>query len=226
MSLFNPAFPPYGAVPHSRVPRRLGDRRVRLLAIVAVVVIAAVVSAVAVLVRPTTQPCGLVCGPQVAAPTNAAATYTNAAHGFSIEYPPGALQVAIDQSDLVEFQSSGGPIEFQVVSAASLDDAVSQAMQALPSSSFQDLQEVGPVRGAEIGYVPGRGTVWSATYAGAGSSGSVPVRVAIIAAQAKGLMVVATMFSDYDSDTAHAPYGLSADAIFDYPLSNFHFPGQ
>jgi hypothetical protein len=225
VSSFTPSFPPYIAVPHSRLPRRPGERRVRTLAILALVVVTAIVTAVAVLSRPTSQPCGTACGPPVST-APAAAIYTNAAHGFSIAYPPSQLQVAVDQQDVVEFHSGGGPIEFAVVSAASLDDAVSQAVQALPSSSFQDLQEVGPVRGAEIGFVPGTGTVWSATYVGGGGRGSLPVRVAVIAAQSGGLMVVATMFSAYDSGTAHAPYGLSDDAIFDYPVSNFHFPGQ
>jgi len=221
------AFPPYGAVPHAHVPRRLADRRVRILAAGAVAAVTAAVSLVAVLVRPTTQACGFYCGPHVEAPLRAAATYVNSAHGFSIDYSPDDLQVSTDQPDLVEFQAvNGGPIGFRVVQAASLDAAVTQAMRRLPSSSFQDLQEVGPVRGAEIGYVPGKGTVWSATYYPSDGGGSSPVRIAVIAAQSNGLMVVSTMVSAYDAGNDHAPYGLSDDNVFDYPVSNFHFPGS
>jgi hypothetical protein len=218
------AWMPYAAVPPSRVPRRLHAHRVRALAIVVMLAIAAIVSGVAALVRPTSNPCGYFCGPQVEPPLAAASTYTNRAHGFSIDYPAGKLRVVDDQDDSVEFHTAAGPIQFKVVSAASLDDAVSAAMQDLASASFQDVQAIGPVRGAEIGYVPGTGRVWSATYVPSGGGGSGPVRIAVIAAQSKGLTVVATMFSDYDSDTAHAPYGLSGDSIFDYPVSNFHFP--
>jgi hypothetical protein len=113
-----------------------------------------------------------------------------------------------------------------VVQASSLDGAVSQAQQQLDSATFQDVQEIGPVRGAEIGYVPARGTVWSATYQPSDGGNPGPVRIAIIAAQSGGLTVVATMFSDYDSGTDHAPYGLSGDQTFDYPISGFRFPGQ
>lgn len=217
---------PYAAVPHAHVPRRLGDHRVRLYAIGAIVALVVVISAVATLAHPGPQPCGLYCGPQTQPPLAAASTYTNSAHGFSIDYPAEKLTVSTSQDDLVEFHSDGGPIDFRVVKAASLDDAVSQAQKQLDSSVFQDMQVVGQVRGAELGYVPGKGTVWSATYQPADGGGSGPIRVAIIAAQSGGLTVVATMFSDYDSATDHAPYGLSGDQTFDYPISGFHFPGQ
>jgi hypothetical protein len=207
------------------VGRRLGDHRVRVLAITAVAAIAAIISAVAVISRPSASACGYYCGPHIEPPLRSAATYTNAAHGFSIDYTPDRLKVAVDQADMVEFHSSYGPIQFKVVNAASLDDAVNQAMRSLPSSMFQDLQSIGPVRGAELGYVPGKGTAYSATYVPPDGGGTGDVRVAIIAAQSGGMMVVATMFSDYDSDTAHVPYGLKGDTIFDYPVSNFHFPG-
>lgn len=221
MSATYRAFPPYSSAPRSA--RRLGAGRVRLLTFAIVIGISVLVSAIASIVNPTSQPCGFGCGPRLQSPA-ATATYTNSAHGFSIDYPPNVLSVASDQADQVEFHSGGGPILFRVVGTSSLDNAVSQARQGLPSSSFQDVVEVGPVRGAEIGYVPGRGTVWSATYVSPDDGTSGPMRVAIIAARARGLTVVAVMFSDYDSDTAHAPYGLSGDAIFDYPVSSFHFP--
>jgi hypothetical protein len=134
--------------------------------------------------------------------------------------------VAVDQADVVEFRSGAGPIAFSVVQAASVDDAVTQAVNGLSTSTFQDRQVIGAVRGAEIGYVLGAGTAWSATYVPADGGGASPVRIAVLAAQSRGLMVVATMFSSYDPDTAHVPYGLAADALFDYPISNFHFPGS
>ena len=227
MTVLTPAIPPYAAVPPAQVRSRLGAHRVRALAITAVVAVAGIVSAVAVIARPSPpQPSGYYCGPQVEAALPAPATYTNQAHGFSIDYLPTQLKVATQDPDVVEFHSNAGPISFKVVSAASLDDAVSTAMGDLSTATFQEMQEVGPVRGAEIGYVPGKGTVWSATYVPSGGGGKSPVRIAIIAAQSKGMTVVATMFSDYDSATAHAPYGLSGDSIFDYPVSNFHFPGD
>jgi hypothetical protein len=226
MSAATPQWAPYATVPQGGVPRKLGDHRVRLFAIGAILALVVVISAVATLVHPGPQPCGLYCGPQSQPPLAAASTYTNSAHGFSIDYPADRLSVSADKPDSVEFHSDGGPIEFQVVRAASLEDAVSQAQQQLDSSVFQDMQEVGPVRGAELGYVPGRGTVWSATYQPPDGGDSGPVRIAIIAAQSGGLTVVATMFSDYDSGTDHAPYGLSGDATFDYPISGFHFPGR
>lgn len=226
MSAATPQWSPYAAVPHAHVPRKLGDHRVRLFAIGAILAVVVIITAVATLVHPTPQPCGLYCGPQTQSPLAAASTYTNSAHGFSIDYPASKLSVAVDKPDTVEFHSDGGPIQFQVVQAASLDAAVSQAKQQLDSSTFQDMQEVGPVRGAELGYVPGRGTVWSATYQPSDGGNPGPVRIAIIAAQSGGLTVVATMFSDYDSGTDHAPYGLSGDQTFDYPVSGFHFHGQ
>jgi hypothetical protein len=226
MSSVSPALPPYAAMPPAQVRSKLGAHRVRALAITAVVAVAGIVSAAAVIARPSPpQPCGYYCGPQSEAPLPAPATYTNQAHGFSIDYLPSQLKVASQDSDVVEFHSDAGPIAFKVVSAASLDAAVSSALADLSTAVFQERQEVGPVRGAEIGYVPGKGTVWAATYAPSGGGGRSPVRIAIIAAQSKGMTVVATMFSDYDSATAHAPYGLSGDSIFDYPVSNFHFPG-
>ncbi len=226
MSAGAPSWYPYSAVPHGHVPRRLGNRRVRVFGLGGIALLVVVISAIASLVHPTSQPCGLVCGPPVQPPLEAASTYTNSAHGFSIDYPASQLSVASSDADSVEFHSDGGPITFAVVSTSSLDDAVNQAQQNLDSATFQEMQVVGQVRGAEIGYVPGRGTVWSANYQSSDGSSSGQVRIAIIAARSGGLTVVATMVSDYDSSTGHAPYGLSGDSTFDYPISGFHFPGQ
>jgi hypothetical protein len=217
---------PYRVAPRGQVRRRQSDRDVRTRAISAVVVIAGIITVIAVLARPTATPCALACGPHADTVLQSPSTYVNSAHGFSIEYPGDRLTLAIDQSDLVEFHSGAGPIQFRVVQAATVDDAVTQGLNALSTSTFQDLQEIGRVRGAEIGYVPGAGTAWSATYVPPDGGGASPVRVAVLAARSAGLMVVATMFSPYDPDTAHAPYGLAGDALFDYPISNFHFPGQ
>src|SRR5258706_16343551 len=106
------AFPPFSS--RSRVPGRLGGGHVRLLTIAAVLGISAIVSAIASIVNPTSQPCGLQCGPRLQSPAPTS-RYTNSAHGFSIDYPPNVLSVAKDQADQVEFHSDGGPILFKVV---------------------------------------------------------------------------------------------------------------
>ncbi|HEV7679320.1 MAG TPA: hypothetical protein VGQ42_12195 [Candidatus Dormibacteraeota bacterium] len=217
---------PYPVTPRGRAGRRMSDRGVRARAIAAVVVIAGIITVIAVLVRPVSLPCGSACGRPTDAVVQPPATYVNSAHGFAIDYPPDRLTIAVNQADVVEFHSGGGPISFSVVQAPSVDAAVSQAVNGLSTSTFQDLQVIGPVRGAEIGYVLGAGTAWSATYVPPGGGGASPVRIAVLAAQSGGLMVVATMFSSYDPDTAHVPYGLAADSLFDYPISNFHFPGS
>jgi hypothetical protein len=214
------------AVPPSGVRPKLGGHHVRLVAVAVIAGLAGIIGVIGAVVHPTPPDCGFYCGPHVEAPLAAASTYVNKAHGFSIDYPAASLSVATDQSDVVEFHSKLGPIQFKVVKASSLDAAIKDAADQLPSATFQDMEQIGPVRGAEIGYVPGKGTAWSASYAPSGGGGSSPVRIAVIAAQSHGLTLVATMFSDYDSDTAHAPYGLAGDALFDYPISNFHWPGE
>ena len=216
---------PWTSVPPSRVRPKLAGRHVRLLAVAVIGAVAGGIWVIAALVHPTPPNCGFYCGPHVEPPLAAASTYVNKAHGFSIDYPSDRLSVAEDKDDRVEFHSKLGPIQFKVVSG-SLDAAVNAAFAQLPSTTFQDAEEIGPIRGAEIGYVPGRGKAWSATYEAPGGGGSGPVRIAVIAAQVGGMTVVATMFSDYDSHTAHAPYGLAGDALFDYPISNFHWPGE
>jgi hypothetical protein len=217
---------PFPGLPTRHVPRKLRDHHVLLYAGGAITVIVIAVTAIASLVRPQTNPCGYYCGPRVDTRLQAPTTYTNSRYGFQIDYPADKLSIADQAGDSVEFHSKAGPILFQVVSTSSPDTAVDDAVAALPSASFQDMQQVGPVRGAELGFVPATGRVYTATYVPSDGGGSGEVRVAVIAARQNGVTVVATMFSDYDADVAHAPYGLAGDSLFDYPISNFRFRGQ
>jgi hypothetical protein len=211
---------------------KLSRRRLWIVMAVVIGVVAIAVTAIAVAIRPTVQACGFYCGPHLGPPLINPTVYTNSKFNVTIEYPR-ALGVAGQDDSGVRFtplsadgSAVDGEISFTITTGGNVDTAVTDAVGSLSTASFQDMVEIGPVRGAEIGLVAGRGVAYSAIHVPAGGGQATKVSVVVIAATQGNITVVSTMFSDQTQDPAAAPYGLVLGEVYDFPVTNTHFPGS
>jgi hypothetical protein len=221
----------YPVLPSATVPatqHRMGSRKLGLVAAAMIATLVVVITVVTVVLRPQTQPCGFYCGPKVGPPLTSPTSYQNQKFGFSIDYPGNALQVTSQADDNVHFATaSDGEIVFLARSGEALDQAVQEGLSLFPGASFANQQQVGSVPGAEIGFVPGQGVALQASYTPtAGGAQGVPVGIVVIAAQKDNLTLVAAMWSQLDDKISNYPFGLDQASLFDFPISNTHFPGQ
>lgn len=90
-----------------------------------------------------------------------------------------------------------------------MDGALQSAFKGIDSNTFQDLQPVGPVRGAEIGNVPAKGTAYKGNFVPPNGGASGLVGAIVVAASFNNVTVVTVMFSGYSTDQANQPYGLA-----------------
>ena len=127
-----------------------------------------------------TYSCGVVTGPLQ--PSGRAFT----ASDFSFEYPPLFTQGRSVLGDTVSFSSNFGPvIIWSGQGHVSLTTVVQQSAQKI-TGFVQNLTDLGPIWGAEIGFVPGAGEFYSGV-AETQSGQEVLVGVGIIAAQSGGI---------------------------------------
>lgn len=220
----------YPVVPHAMVPglrRRVPARLFFAIAGVVVVVLTGVITTIAVAQRPQTVPCGYYCGPHMGTRLISTSIYHSDRFGFDVEYSPTSFTITDKTDSSVTFdlldnagKDLGDQITFTAHSGSDIDSAIQDAYNNLDTSRFQDLQPLGPVRGAEIGLTLGHGEVYHADY-----GGQQPVGVIIMAATRNNVTVVVTMFSPADQDVGDQPYGLVAGQSFDSPITNFIFAG-
>lgn len=217
---------PAGTVPGAH--RQLSHLRLLIIAGVALAIIVAAVSVIALAARPSVQPCGLYCGPHQGPRLLAPTAYHNAKFGYTVEYDGSQLQVAGSDDNGVQLQAADGDGEVVFTAAAGGDTngANQTALASLPSTTFQDMQTIGPVRGAEIGFVNGVGTAYSAQFVPSDGSQAVPVSIAVFSASSNGVTITVLAFSGQTNDIADAPYGLDKASVFDYPASNTIWEGQ
>ena len=211
---------PVTAVPGAR--RKLGHGRLLLVAGVALAVIVVLVTLVAVVSRPQSVACGLYCGPHTGARLISSALYKNTKWGYSVEYDSSVLTMGNQGADGVEFDASNGDgsVVFTATQGTDLGGANQAAFNALPSATFQSLQPVGPVRGAEIGLVNGEGTAYSGQFAPPDGSGATPITVVILSASQNNVTLTVTAFSAASTKNADLPYGLDMGSAFDSPITN------
>lgn len=220
-------YPVMGAGAYPGMRPRLGALRLLVIAASALAALVVLLTVVAVLVRPVAQTCGLHCGPRVGRRLLSPTAYTNQKWGFTVEYDGNAQSIGSQDADSVSLQSSNGDgeVDFSVASGSDVDRANQDALSSLPSSQFQDVQSIGPVRGAEIGFVPGQGNAYSAQFVTSDGS-AVPVGVVIFSASSGDITITVVAFSQQSNDVANAPYGLDMGQLFDYPVSNTIWSGQ
>src|ERR1700736_1695141 len=208
--------------------RRLSHRRLIIVAGVALVAGIVLVTLIAVLARPRRQACGFYCGPRVGPRLLSPVAYHNTLFGYTVEYDGSQLTVAGQDDNGVQLQAADGDGEGIFTSAAGADGtgANQTALGALPSATFQDVQPNGPVRGAEIGFVNGSGTAYTAQFVPADGGQAVPIGITILSASNNGVTITVTAFSAQSTSVQDAPYGLDKASAFDVPVSNTIWKGQ
>lgn len=222
----------YPVVPSASVPaaqHKLSHTRLLLLAGGAIAALVIVITLVVVVVRPTSTPCGFTCGPRIGPRLLSRSALTIDRWGYTVEYDSHALSVAGKDENGVKLQaaSGDGEVDFVATSGSDTGGAVKKAVSALGSSRFQNLQQIGPVRGAEIGFVNGEGVAYSASFVPPDGGGqAVPVGIVIISAAQDGVTITVTAFSASDTEVRDAPYGLDRSSDFDFPVSNTIWKGS
>ena len=187
-----------------------------------------VISLIAVLVRVIPVPCSRGCGPAGGLQLGTVQVYTNQKWGYSIPYDPAVFSIGGQDSNGVTLNSSdgNGSIQISATSGNNVNGANQAALNALPSSQFQGLQQIGPVRGAEIGLVDGQGTAYSGQYVDSSGISATPIGLVIFSATQNGVTITITAFSTASNDDADGPYGLSIGQTLDFPVTFATWKGR
>jgi hypothetical protein len=217
-----PVLPP-GMVPAMRP--KLNRRRLTGIGGSALGIFVVIITVIAVLVRVIPANCSRGCGPATGTVVNAS-TYTNQKWGYTVPYDSSDFTIGDQNADGATFNTrdGNGSIAFVATSGTNVNGANQAAVNALPSSTFQNLQQVGPVRGAEIGLVNAEGTAFSGNYVDP-VSGATPIGLVVFSASNNGVTITVTAFSAASNSNNDAPYGLSNGKQMDFLVTLMRWKG-
>jgi hypothetical protein len=217
-----PVAPP-GTVPGMR--HKLSRGRLWVIAAGAVAALVVVITVVVVLVRPMPVNCHFSCSRPQGAPLVGNTVYKNAQFGYSVEYLTGDVSVSASDSAGDTFSTTNGStVRFIGSRGSDVDGAVQAAFATIDGNVYQDLQPVGPVRGAQIGFIPGHGTAYTGKFVPPNGGGKVPIAVMVMAASSNNVTIATVVISPYGNDASVQPYGLQEGQTLDYPMTLTHFP--
>lgn len=161
-------------------------------------------------------------------PLSEAATYTSPDLKFSVDYPD-SWQITAQAGDGVSLHTSvsaRGQLLAEGVVIVKGDRSTTDTAalidkgKSLVPSSFKDLQDAGPIRGAHIADADGDGRLFTATFTG--SDGNTQKgAVAIVAASKGGLGVVVVAGDGVGDQGGSTPLESSS---YDYVLTEFRWP--
>ena len=158
-------------------PALIAGGMVAVLLVVALVVGGIAVSQIG---RGGHNPCTSNCPPKIVTPLPEQASYKSSVYKFQVNY--SSRWTLRDQSGTgVTLGTRLGLVMVTGSADFSADHAMQVALQALPSSTWQDLALVKSLKGAHLGEVQGVGAVYSANLIGP-SQTAAKVRIAVIAA--------------------------------------------
>jgi hypothetical protein len=188
-----------------------------------------IIALIAVLNKPSTTLCHFTCGPDVGPRLSAPTFYQNSSFNYRVEYD-NKYFAAKPSSSGVQLTLQGGGGGFLVYAATSGSDvngALQKAFSGINTNAFQNITEIEPVPGAEIGLVEGDGVAYSASYVPQGGGKSIPVSIAVMASTSNNvtISVVAIDAQDFSSPTTF-PLGFADGTFLDGPLTNTIWPGQ
>lgn len=221
----------YPVVPSALVPgaqHKLSHGRMLLLAGGVVAALVIVITVIVVGAKPSTKPCGFSCAPRSGPRLLSTSAYASQRFGYTVEYDSNTMSIANQDQSGVQLQArdGDGEVDFTATSGSDTSVAIQNALSKLSSSQFQNMQQVGSVRGAEIGLVLGQGTAYSASFVPPDGTGqAIPVGIVIMSSSQNGVTITVTAFSATDHDIRDAPYGLDASSNFDYPVTNTIWKG-
>jgi hypothetical protein len=150
----------------------------------------------------TPTPCDVTCPPPLGSPAGSKAVQSS---HFSFWYydPPWTLADHNASRAILTHETDFGNITVelvssQVASGASADDLLAAwVKQNLDPNKYQGLRERGSIHGAEIGYMPGAGTTYTATLA-LPNAPAAPVYLQVLAATHGTTGIVFVVLSPLD----------------------------
>jgi hypothetical protein len=223
-------FPPYARATH---PSKLSHTTVIVAALAAIALVATLVTVFAVKVSTSAQGCGFHCGPDVGARLPDSREFVDTKWGFVVDYSATVLSInqpnpSSDSADFIAQDQSGGTVGeilITAMKATNTSQAVQKALGDFSSNQFQDITEVEPVPGAEIGLIPAVGTGYTANVVSTSGRSGNPVGIVIVAATQGSTTLVAEMWCETNT-SGDAPFYIATDQSFDYVLTNLHFRGS
>jgi hypothetical protein len=182
--------------------------------IVIVLLIAVVISAFAVAqyVNATHSTCTSNCAPKFVTPLAEEANYRSSAFKYQVNYS-SSWSVRSQNANGITLGTKYGSVQVVGMNATASDQALQAAVNALPTSRFQDVTLVSNLKGAHIGDQDGIGAVYSANFVGT-SQTATKVRFAVIVATQRGVTIVVLAVDP--ADPKNSPNGMPEGQEFDY----------
>jgi hypothetical protein len=215
-----PQAPPVRVVRLSRGPKTTQIAvAAGLLAIL--IIVTAIVSAFAIRQQQNPhQTCTANCSPKIVHPLPASATYRSSAFKFEVDYSQNWTVRNQDANGILLGTDLGLVSVVGTKSGQPLTDVITGVVSALPTATWQNVSQVGDVKGAEIGFQDGLGAIYSANLIGSNSASS-KVRFAVIVAT-KGAVTVVMFAMNPDYGSAY-PNGMPEGQYFDYMCTQFRW---
>lgn len=213
----------YPSAPPPRYPTaghyRLAPALIAGALVVILIVVAVVVGGIAAqqFASGSHSTCTSNCSPKFVTALAEEASWRSAAYKFQVNYS-SAWTVRSEDANGVVLGTKLGLVSVVGSSGSNTDQVLQSTVAALPSSQFQDVTAVSPLKGAHIGNQDGVGEIYSASFVGT-SQTAVKVRFAVIVASQHN--VTAAVFALNPSDVKGFPNGMPEGQAFDYLCTEF-----
>jgi len=215
---------PSGAAPAAR-PKPV---RLVLSVVLSLVTLVTILTVVAVSETPAVNYCHFACGTRLGPRLLGEAAYVSPEFRYRVEYEY-PFRLANQSSSGVEmYLDADNAMVFSAVPGSDVNGAIQRAINGLNTNVVQDLRPLTPeLAGAEIGYVPGSGEAFSATFVAPGNNTTQAVSVVVMAATQANLTISVLVVGTQDlSSWQFLPLGLYLGEYFDFEISNTLWPSQ
>lgn len=222
------AYPVVPVAPTRAGARRLSSWGFLLTAALLLGALVSIGTALLVSQTPTTTYCHFSCGPDLGPRLVDQTAYRSSEFGYRVGYE-SPFKLGSQSSSGVELNADADNfMNFSAASGTDVNAALQKAVSGLNTNEFQDLHSISTaVAGAEIGYVPGAGEAFSATFVDPGSNFSEPVSVVAMAASQANLTISVLAVGSQDmANYENLPLGFKYGPFFDFEVSNTAWPGQ
>jgi hypothetical protein len=157
------------------------------------------------------------CSPKFITPLAEEASWRSSAYKFQVNYS-STWTIRSQDANGVVLGTKLGYVSVAGSSGSNTDQVLQATVAALPSSQFQDVTAISPLRGAHIGNQDGVGEIYSASFVGS-SQTAAKVRFAVIVASQHNVTVA--VFALNPSDVKDYPNGMPEGQAFDYLCTEF-----
>lgn len=152
------------------------------------------------------------CSPKFVTPLAEEASWRSPTYRFQVNYS-SAWTVRAEDANGVVLGTKLGYVSVVGSSGSNTDQVLQATVAALPSSQFQDVTPVSPLKGARIGNQDGVGEVYSASFVGASQTAAKVRFVVVVASQHN---VTVAVFALDPADPKNYPNGMPEGQAFDY----------